>query len=95
MATHLTEAEARLICDALGDELIDDPVTARMLWAEVEDAVRFDRLDRKWGVNGPVLVARLRMLSGDEALAVCRAVERYRRAPDGADSLDRAGFRRR
>ncbi len=73
---QLSEAEASLLVDALNGVLFEPPETARLLWAEVDDAIRLDGLDRKWGVDSQALIERLRRLTFAQALAVVDAVER-------------------
>lgn len=73
-----TVAEASLICDALNGSLLQ-PASAPLLWAEISDALD-DGLAEKWGVDGPALVARLRLLTPFQALAVEDAVERWWRS---------------
>ena len=70
-----SEPEASLILDALNGTLLDEH-TYRLLWAEVDDAIRLDGLDEKWGVHAGELVTRLRNLSPAECMAVIDAVER-------------------
>jgi hypothetical protein len=72
---RFTEPEASLLLDALNGVLLDE-YTYRLLWAEVDDAIRLDGLDRKWGVHGGELVTRLRNLGPAECMAVLDAVER-------------------
>ncbi len=72
----LSEAEASLVVDALNGTIME-PHTYRLLWAEVDDAVRLDGLDRKWGVDGDALVTKLRALSPGATMAVVDAAERY------------------
>lgn len=88
-----SEAEASLLVDACNGWLIE-PHTARLLWAEVADAISLDGLDRKWDVDGPALVARLRNLTPSEALAACDAIERFWRGDysDTAAGLARVGL---
>jgi hypothetical protein len=57
--------EALLMADAMNGVILNAQ-TRHLLWATIEDAVRTDELDRKWGVDGDALVARLRGLSPDE-----------------------------
>lgn len=73
---ELSEAEASLVCDALNGTLFE-PHTIRLLWAEVDDAIRHDGLAEKWGVDGPALVERLRSLTPGQAYALVDAVERF------------------
>lgn len=72
----LSEAEASLIVDALNGTLIE-PHTAGLIWASVDDAIRGDGLDRKWAVDGPALVSKLRDLPLAASLALADAVERF------------------
>lgn len=51
------------------------PETAQYLWAEVEDAIRLEGLDRKWGVDGLALVAKLKRLCPAEAWALVRSLK--------------------
>lgn len=48
------------------------PETAQYLWAEVEDAIRLEGLDRKWGIDGPALVRKLKRLCPAEAWSLVR-----------------------
>ncbi len=81
---NLTPEEMKLIADSLNglNGTIMDASTAPMLWAQVEDAIKLDRLDQKWGVNGRELVEKLRELTDIEALAVVDAAERFWTDPD-------------
>lgn len=94
-SVELTEQEALLICDAMNGVLVE-PHTAQLLWAQIADAVEIDGLDRKWGVDGAALTAKLRGLSYAQALAVSDAVERWWSGPcrdtDGAMSLRKVGL---
>jgi hypothetical protein len=58
-------SEALLMADALNGVLLD-AWTKHLLWLSIEDAIRTDELDRKWGVDGDALVERLRSLSPTE-----------------------------
>ncbi len=55
-------SEALLMADALNGVIID-AWTKHLLWLSIEDAIRTDELDRKWGVDGAALVERLRNLT--------------------------------
>jgi hypothetical protein len=72
----LTVDEACLIVDTLNGTLMDAD-TARLLWAEIEDACYLDGLDKKWHVDGSALVKRLNELSDTQALALIDAAERF------------------
>lgn len=82
-AVQLTEAEALLIADA-GNGTAWDAQSARLLWAEIADALD-DGLAAKWGVDGEALVAKLRALSAGQSLAVVDAIERAWRHPDAGE----------
>lgn len=72
----LTVGEACLICDVLNGTMMDAS-SSTMLWAEVEDGIRLDRLDEKWGVDGDALVAKLKGLDRLTCLALVDAAERF------------------
>lgn len=78
----LTEPEAKLVVDA-NNGVLWEPHTMRLLWAGTEDAITGDGLDRKWDVDGPALVAKLRALTPGQTVAVVDAVERYWAAVSG------------
>lgn len=77
----LSVEEACLLVDALNGALLD-ATTARLLWAEIEDACRLDHLDQKWQVDGQALVQKLKNLTDIQALALIDAAERFWNAPD-------------
>lgn len=70
----LSESEWNYLRDILRGTFID-VTTARLLWAEVEDAEEEYR--EKWGVNPTDLSGRLRTLSPFQCLAVADAIERW------------------
>lgn len=72
----LTVDEACLIVDALNGSLTtaDD---AGLLWAKIEDAIHYDRLDEKWNVDGKSLVEKLQRLNEIQVLAIVDAAERF------------------
>lgn len=72
----LTTAEACLICDVMNGTM-PEPYSTACLWAEVEDGIRLNKMDEKWGVDGPALVERLRALTPLQALALIDAAERF------------------
>lgn len=87
---RLTEAEACLICDALNGTIMIDSGSISMLWAEIDDAIRLDGLDTKWGVTRESygfhgssedtihpFVNKLRNLTATQTAAVVDAVERW------------------
>jgi hypothetical protein len=92
-SVRLEEAEALLLADVLNGTLVDAH-SYRLLWAEVEDACRQDGADRRWGVDGLALAARLRAMAPCELMAIADAVERawLRAEPDMRDRLRAVGL---
>jgi hypothetical protein len=86
-SVQFSEAEALLLADATnGISFSAD--TARLLWAEVADAIALNKLDEKWGVGGDALVAKLRGFCPGQALAVADALERaWLKGTDMTDAL--------
>lgn len=72
---RLTEGAAMAVCDALNGTVLDHR-TYRHLWIDLEDWPAAD-LGRKWGIDGPALVAQLRALSPCALMAIVDAVERF------------------
>src|SRR5574343_1094538 len=70
----LSESEWNYLRDILRETFIDTN-TARLLWAEVEDAE--DEYGEKWGVDPTDLSGRLRTLSPFQWLALADAIERW------------------
>lgn len=95
MATlQFGEGEAYLICDALNGTILDE-TSIRLIWAEVEDAIRLDGLDHKWNVDGGALVEKLKSLCPGQAVALVDAVERAWMAPNEPDRLQTVGLVRK
>jgi hypothetical protein len=70
--------EWRLVCDALNGSMFRDrPDSLGFLWAQVADAITLNGADRKWEVDGPALVKRLRALTPGELIATVDVVERF------------------
>lgn len=67
--------EVAALRDALNGSLLDT-TSYRLLWAEIDDALA-DGLAAKWDVDGPALVAKLRVLTPAQAMAVIDGAERY------------------
>lgn len=75
--TGLTIDEACLITDALNGSLMTAD-TAHLLWASIEDAIKYEGLQEKWGVDGKALVEKLRCsLNEIQTMAVIDAAERF------------------
>lgn len=73
---NLTENEALLLCDVLNGTIME-PFIPGMLWVEVHDAIELDGADQNWGVNGAVLLEKLRNLSPGGVMTILDAVERW------------------
>lgn len=93
LAETLNDAEIGLILDALNGTAWMEPLTFQVAWAEIADAVRLDKLDEKWSVDGRTLVRKLKALSPVEAAALVDASERWwgrvgaGEQPDHAEAL--------
>lgn len=85
--------EAMLLADVLNGTL-SEPHTMGLLWAEVDDAIRYDGIDRKWGVQGADLIDTLRSLSLAECYAIVDVIERAWLQPerDVAEVLTELGL---
>lgn len=96
-APTLGSNEAKLVMDALNGSLMTNE-SIRLVWAEVDDAIRHDGLDRKWGVQGEELVEYLRSLSLAETFALVDCIERawliqsQPDAPDLEETLQQVGL---
>ena len=73
---NLTLDEACLITDAMNGTLHDIRSGIRF-WIGVQDAIELDGLDRKWGVDGKVLIEKLSQLDELSCMAIVDAAERY------------------
>ena len=80
--------ELALILDACNGWWILSPEDCRSVDHNVEDAIRLDQLDQKWGVeHGAELVAKLQALSWLESVALCDAIERFWYAVGEGDAM--------
>lgn len=74
----LSDAELSLIRDANNGTVFTPARTGLPgLAYNVEDAIKLDNLDRKWGVDGAALVAKLRACTRAELACLVEDVERY------------------
>ena len=74
--TKLTEAEAMFIVDILNSAIMDER-SARMLWAEAEDACRLDSTHEKWDVDAKAIVEKLRGFNLLQLMAIVDASDRF------------------
>ena len=90
---NLTRKEACAICDVCNGWAMD-PHSIMFMWAEVSDGISLNQIDKKWGVDGPALVAKIRAWTPGQTLAVADAVEKFWHDPNPTDeALARAGFK--
>jgi hypothetical protein len=74
----LSQHEWMLIFDSLnGVVLSDSAQSVAGLWGGIEDSVNLDGLDKKWQVDGPALINKLRILSYPEQVAITDTAERF------------------
>ena len=71
-----SEAEGCLIMDAMNGSWID-PWIFLHIWISVKDAIDFQALDKKWGVDAEKLLAKLFDLTPAEGMALLDASERF------------------
>lgn len=91
----LSEGEALVLCDCLNG-ILHESFSIGLLWAEVDEGIRFDGLGTKWAVDGPALIEKLRSLTLAQSYALIDAVERWWRGPyrdeDRTQSLRAVGL---
>ena len=76
---ELTRNEAMAVMDACNGLWLEDlpNLSYSLIWAEVEDAIRLDGLDKKWEIDGPALVEKLRSLTRTQTAALADAITRF------------------
>lgn len=62
-----------------------DPISAKFLWASVDDACSSDGLAEKWEIDGPALVKKLRALDTAGAISVAEIGRRFWSRASGRD----------
>lgn len=73
----LSEAEVSAILDNLNGVWLAEPVSIRLIYANVADGIELEGLDQKWKIDGPALIEKLRSLSFAESCALADAAERW------------------
>jgi hypothetical protein len=74
----LSGDEVAAIVDNLnGVWMMPAEVGVRLIWANVEDGIDLEQLDKKWGIDGAALVAKLKALNFIQSAALADAVERF------------------
>ena len=80
IAPDFSESEWNLLydaCNGWATQMEPPDVLAQGLVLQVQDAIGFECLGEKWGVDTDRLIARLNTLSPVEAIAVIHKIERW------------------
>lgn len=81
---NLTIKEASLLVDLLNGTLSDANSAASLHW-EVDDGIRLDGLDSKWGIDGAEFIKKIASLSEIQKLALIDAAERFWQGHEGKE----------
>src|SRR3990172_545955 len=73
----LSEDEVALIFDVLNGVMFADTISILLVWREVADGIKLDELDKKWSVDGKVLVEKMQMFNYATNAALVDASERW------------------
>jgi len=73
----LSDAEMSAILDNLDGVWMAEPVSINLLYANVEDGIELEGLDKKWKIDGPALIEKLRSMSFIELCAITDAAEKW------------------
>lgn len=73
----LNEAEMSAILDNLNGVWMAEPVSIRLIYANVADGIELEGLDKKWKIDGAAMVEKLKALSFAESCALADAAERW------------------
>lgn len=76
LAKLLSDGEVAYLCDVFNGSAFWEPVSVRLAWANVEDALE-DGYAQKWEIDGPALVTKIRMLDYAATVALVDAVEMW------------------
>ena len=74
---EFTEAELQLLRDATSGSFYEPAFQIAHLDHGIADAIEFDELDRKWEVDGEVLLAKLRALTFVQEVALLEQIEAW------------------
>jgi hypothetical protein len=72
-----TEAEWSLLRDAMNGTVHEPAAMIAHIDQGIEDAIALDKLDAKWGVDGPALLAKLRALDFMQEVALVEQIESW------------------
>ena len=73
----LSDNEIACILDACNGTAFMEDVSIRLVDANVTDAIEMDGIDRKWQINGDMLIAKLEVLSTVARYALVDAVQAW------------------
>jgi len=73
----LSDAELGLLLDNLNGTLMSETYGVRLIYANVEDAMTFENIDKKWNVDGDALVDKLRRMDFIQLCAIADGAERW------------------
>ncbi len=77
LVKKFSDEEIGLILDNLNGTLMGETFGVRLIYANVEDAITYESIDAKWGVDGDALVEKLKALTFAENATLADAAERW------------------
>lgn len=83
----LSGEEVALIID-LFNATAWEPQSISYIWHEVEDGIRLDELDKKWKIDGPALIKKIKGLDYASCCALVDAAERFWAAVTAGEKPD-------
>lgn len=86
---QFSDSELGLLCDACNGSRYGVASNVKHLPIGIEDAVKLDRLDQKWEIDGAALVSKLKEL---DLLSLCTLVDGIERFWSGAYHKENADF---
>lgn len=75
LAGQFSDGEIALICDVFNGSAFMEEISIRLAWASVQDGIEMDGLDRKWEIDGPALIDKVKTLTFAQTVALVDAVE--------------------
>lgn len=75
LAEQFTDAECGLILDACNGVMLSDTMSVQLLPYGVADAIGLDGIDKKWGVDGQVLMDKLNGTSYADRMAIADSIQ--------------------
>ncbi len=79
MRINLTLSEWQLICDTCHRWFFQDvtPTVFLLLEIEIHEAIKQKHVDKKWGVDGDLLLRKIKSFRHSQLLAIVDTVERF------------------